>query len=91
MHIALKVSGVKEEPRSQQSLSFVATSNAISYCGARPVFVDINKDKLSICSNSLEEFFHNNTVIDKKEMYNKITKNIISACLPMHLWISCRH
>ena len=29
-----------------QPLTFVATCNAINYCGARPIFVDVDKDTM---------------------------------------------
>ncbi len=88
LHIALKVSGVSAGTEVlTQSLSFVATCNAISYCGAKPVFIDINKLNLSMCPQALENFFLKNTEIDKYgRCINKVTKNIISACLPMHTY-----
>ena len=39
-----------------QSLNFVAGCNAISYCNAKPVFIDIDRNSLSMCPNSLESF-----------------------------------
>ncbi len=88
LHVALKLSGVSQGTEVlTQSLSFVATCNAISYCGAKPVFIDINKYNLSMSSDALEKFFLKNTQIDKNgRCINKVTKNIISACLPMHTY-----
>ena len=43
LHIALKLSGVEFNSEViTQSLTFVATCNAIKYCGAKPLFVDVD-------------------------------------------------
>ena len=36
-------------------LSFLATSNSILYCGAKPIFIDINKDTYNIDENLIED------------------------------------
>jgi dTDP-4-amino-4,6-dideoxygalactose transaminase len=42
LHIALKVLGVEPEDEViLPSLTFVATANAVLYCGAKPVFADV--------------------------------------------------
>ena len=49
LHIALKVAGVKPgDEVITQSLTFVATCNAIRYCGATPVLLDVDKDNLCL-------------------------------------------
>ena len=45
LHIALKISGVKSgDLVLTQPLTFIATCNAISYLGAEPVFIDVDRD-----------------------------------------------
>ena len=45
LHIAIVLSDVSAEDEViTQPLTFVATCNAISYAGARPIFVDVDKD-----------------------------------------------
>ena len=54
LHVALKLVGV--EPNTEvitQSFTFVATCNAIRYCGAKPVFVDIDRSTLGLSPKSL--------------------------------------
>ena len=43
LHVGLKLVGVESgDEVITQPLSFVATCNAINYCGAKPVFVDVD-------------------------------------------------
>jgi perosamine synthetase len=86
LHIALKLAGV--EPESEvitQSLTFVATCNAIRYCGAKPLFIDVDRSTLGLSAESLAEFVQHNTEIREDGFcWNIVTNRKISACLPMH-------
>lgn len=42
-------------------LSFVASSNAIVYCGVKPVFCDIEEDTMNIDPNKIESLINENT------------------------------
>ena len=49
LHIALLLANVERNDEViTQALTFVATCNAISYCGAQPVFVDVDRDTMTI-------------------------------------------
>ena len=67
-----------------QPLTFVATCNAISYCNAQPIFVDVSLDTLGMCPLSLEEFLKDHVEIKENNCINKKTGKIIKACIPMH-------
>ncbi len=85
LHIALLLAGVKQNDEVvTQPLTFIATVNAISYCGAHPVFVDIDKDTLGLSPKALEIFLCNNTEQKADGCYNKTTKRKIAAVVPMH-------
>lgn len=86
LHIALKLIGVDEKSEViTQPLTFIATANAISYLGAKPIFLDVDKDTLGLSPNSLEEFLENETFVDDSgNCINKTTKKVIKACVPMH-------
>jgi perosamine synthetase len=86
LHIALKLAGVsRNSDVITQSLSFVATCNAIRYCGAKPIFIDVDKSTLGLSAESLEEFLQQNTEErDDGFCWNKATNRKISACLPVH-------
>lgn len=70
LHVALKLAGVRPgDLVITQPLTFIATCNAISYCGAEPVFVDIDRDTLGMSPESLEAWLSANTVIDNGACY----------------------
>jgi len=85
LHMALLLAGVKPgEEVVTQPLAFVATANAISYCRAEPVFIDIDKTTLGLSPDSLHEFLEANTTRSSDGCINKVTKRRISACVPVH-------
>jgi len=86
LHIALKLAGVSEDSEViTQSLTFVATCNAIRYCNARPLFVDVDRKTLGLSAENLEYFLQSNAEVRSDGFcWNKISNRKISACLPMH-------
>lgn len=85
LHISLKLAGVKRNDLVlTQPLSFIATCNAISYLGAEPCFVDINKETLGLCPLALKSFLTRSTYIKDKQCFENNSKRRISACVPMH-------
>ena len=85
LHTALMVADVQEgDEVLTQPLTFIATCNAISYCGAKPVFVDVDLDTLGMSPKSLKNFLEQNCEIQDNQCINKTTKKIIRTCVPMH-------
>lgn len=85
LHISLLLAGVdKNAEVITQPLNFVASCNAINYCGAKPIFVDVDIDTMGLSPKALELFLKKNTKIVKKKCVNKKTGKIIKACVPMH-------
>ena len=85
LHMALVVSGVKTgDEVISQALTFVATCNAITYCGANPVFIDVDRDTLGLSPNALEKWLSQNSELRDGQAFNKKTGAKISACVPMH-------
>ena len=85
LHIALLLGGVKRNTEViTQALTFVATGNAISYCGAKPIFLDVDIDTMGLSPTSLKKFLKENTELEDDKLINKNTGNVISACVPMH-------
>ena len=99
LHIALLLAGVKREDEViTQALTFIATANAISYTGAKPVFIDVDKETMGLSPSALENWLHENVemrmvpeLVEGRPLtsspllpFNKLTNRRISACVPMH-------
>lgn len=85
LHIALKLAGVSQgDEVITQPLSFIATCNAISYCGAKPVFIDVDLDTLGMSPISLRAFLDANATKTTLGCINNKTGKRISAVVPMH-------
>ena len=85
LHLSLKVVGVElEDEVLTQALSFVATANAITYCGAKPVFIDVDMDTMGLSPKHLKAFLDYFAEIRSDGTYNKQTNKRIGACVPMH-------
>lgn len=85
LHISLLLADVKKDDEViTQPLTFVATCNAISYIGAKPVFVDVDLDTMGLSSKSLKKILESNCTIINNQCVNKTTKKVIKACVPIH-------
>lgn len=85
LHLAMLLAGVKNgDEVITQSLTFVATCNAISYTNASPIFIDVDKDTMGMSPSALESFLNENAEIKGGKAHNKKTGKKIAACVPMH-------
>lgn len=85
LHISLILAGVEQgDEVITQPLNFIASCNAISYCKAKPIFIDVDKDTMGLSPSALKSFLEDNTTIKNKKCINKKTNKIIKACVPMH-------
>ena len=85
LHISLLLADVKKDDEViTQPLTFIATCNAISYIGAKPIFVDVDLDTLGMSPKSLKKFLETNCEIQDNKCINKTTGKTIKACVPMH-------
>ncbi len=85
LHAALHVANVQRDDEVlTQALSFVATSNAIAYCGAQPIFIDVDKETMGMSPDALKSFLQTHCRIENGRCINTITNKIIKACVPMH-------
>ena len=65
MPVAMKLDGMQSgEKVISQALTFVAICNAINYCSARPVFLDVDVETMGMSSKSLKDFL----IIKQKEV-----------------------
>ncbi|QAA94715.1 LegC family aminotransferase [Pollutimonas thiosulfatoxidans] len=68
-----------------QPLTFVATCNAVAYCGAEPVFIDVDRATLGLCPHALAKWLETHAFVgDDALCHRKSDGRIIRACLPMH-------
>ena len=85
LHVGLLVAGVQRDDEViTQSLTFVATCNAIRYCGAEPVFVDVERETLGMSPDSILDFLDRFAEMRDGLCWNKQTNRVIRACVPMH-------
>lgn len=85
LHTSLLVAGLEREDEViTQSLSFVATSNAISYIGAKPIFLDVDLDTMGLSPSAIKNFLEKNCFLRDGYCINKTTGNVIKVCVPMH-------
>ena len=85
LHISLILAGVEQDNEViTQPLNFIASCNAISYCKANPIFIDVDRATMGLSPEALRSFLEKNTKIINKKCINKKTKKIIKACVPMH-------
>ena len=84
LHMSLLLAGVERNDLViTQSLSFVATCNAISYLGAEPAFVDVDTKTLGLSVEALEDFLTEVELKNGKPFHIPTGKKI-GACVPMH-------
>lgn len=85
LHIALKLAGVcPGDEVLMPALTFVATANAVTYCGARPHFVDSEERKLGMNARKLREYLARQTEQRLGYCVNCHTGSVIRAMVPMH-------
>ena len=85
LHVCLKLVGVEQEDEVlTPTLTFIATANAISYCGATPHFVDSDEATLGLDPQKLGLYLQEIAEIRPEGCFNKKTGRRIKAVLPMH-------
>ena len=85
LEICFRLAGVKlGDEVICPSLSFVATANAISHCGAIPHFVDVSSNRLSICPEALKARLVEIAKPSPLGPVNRLTGNRIGAVCLMH-------
>lgn len=85
LHMALLLVGVERDDEViTQALTFIATCNAISYLGAHPVFIDVDRSTMGLSPDALKQWLVANAEIRGGQSYNIQTGRRIKACVPMH-------
>ncbi len=85
LQVALQLAGVQQgDEVLTQALTFVATCNAIAYCGAEPVFADVDRDTLGLSPQAVEELIEGKYVSSRGGLINKQNGRRLAAVVPMH-------
>ena len=68
--------------------TFIATAEAISFCGATPVFVDIDESTYTMNPEKLSEFLEQKCFPDPSthQSINKSTNRPVKAIIPVHIF-----
>ncbi len=87
LHVALRLAGV--QPGDEvliPALTFVATANAVNYCGAVPHFVESEERTLGLDPRALREYLNSITERRAGTCVNRHTGQVIRAVVPMHVF-----
>lgn len=85
LYLALKVAGVRPgDLVLTQSLTFVATANAIKMLGAEPVFMDVDAATYGLSADVLQAFLNEQASLKDGVCIHRASGRRISACVPMH-------
>ncbi len=85
LHISMILAGVKfGDEVLVPALTFVATANAVVYCGADPHFVESDQDSLGIDPEKLRGYLEKTATVDGGLCRNNKTGRVIRAMVPMH-------
>jgi perosamine synthetase len=87
LHVALKLAGVQPEDEVLvPALSFVATANAVTHCGAVPHFVDSSLDTMGVGPIALSEYLAAIAEPTAHGWCNRYTGRRFAAIVPMHTY-----
>lgn len=85
LHMSFMLVGVERDDEVlTQALTFIATCNALSYIGAHPVFLDVDRTTMGLSPDAVKTWLVKNAEIRNGQCYNKRTGRRVKACVPMH-------
>jgi perosamine synthetase len=85
LHVALSLAGVQRgDEVLTPALTFIATSNAVSYCGAVPHFVDSEERTLGLDAGAVRDYLRTTTEMRAGACVNRASGRVIRAVVAMH-------
>lgn len=76
LHMALMLVGVKRDDEVlTQALTFIATCNALSYIGAYPVFLDVDRSTMGLSPDAMKAWLQKNAEVRKNTRINELDKS----------------
>ncbi len=87
LHVALHLAGVVPgDEVLVPALTFVATANAVAYCGAVPHLVDSEERTFGIDAEALHAYLNEIAELRDQRCINRRTGRTIRAVVPMHVF-----
>lgn len=85
LHVCLLLAGVVVGDEVLiPALTFIATANAVVYCGAIPHFIDSEERTLGVDPQALASYLVEIAELRQDGCYNRLTGRRIKALVPMH-------
>ena len=85
LHLAfIAINASSNDEILMPSLNFVASANAVLYCGANPVFIDCNPKNLGISADEIESFIKKQLNWKPKNLFYKSLVETINWYLKNH-------
>lgn len=79
LHMSLMLAGVQRDDEVlTQALTFIATCNALSYIGAHPVFIDVDKSTMGLSPDAMKEWLHANAEVREVKNVEGVKNDIQS-------------
>lgn len=85
LHVCLQLAGVQAGDEVLiPALTFIATANAVAYCGAIPHFVDSEETSLGMDVAKLADYLDEIALVSSQGTINRLTGRPLKAVVPMH-------
>ena len=87
LHVALLAAGVERDDEVLvPALTFIATANAVAYCGAHPVFMDSEERSWGMDAGKVADFLARECLVKDGRVVNRASGRTVRALLPVHLY-----
>jgi perosamine synthetase len=87
LHVALLAAGVGPgDEVLLPAMTFIATANAVAYCGAHPVFLDSEPVSWGLDPARLADFAERACAVKDGRLVNRATGRVVRALVPVHLY-----
>lgn len=79
LHMSLMLAGVERDDEVlTQALTFIATCNALSYIGAHPVFIDVDKSTMGLSPDAMKEWLIRNAEVREVKNVESVKNDILA-------------
>ena len=86
LHMSLMLAGVQRDDEVlTQALTFIATCNALSYIGAHPVFIDVDKTTMGLSPDAMKDWLIKNAEVrETKNIRHPFAYRLRNTSVPTH-------